>query len=59
MIWSANRYQKLPPVSLKRVDILTGGGIAPASTQSYGQSPDQRLSPMKLRSLLSNRASKV
>lgn len=26
MIWSANRYQKLPPVSLKRVGILTGGG---------------------------------
>ena len=26
MIWSANRYRKLPPVSLKRVGILTGGG---------------------------------
>ena len=26
MIWSANRYQKLPPVSLKCVGILTGGG---------------------------------
>ena len=26
MIWSANRYQKLPPVSLKRVGILSGGG---------------------------------
>ena len=26
MIWSANRYQKLPPVSLKREGILTGGG---------------------------------
>ena len=26
MIWLANRYQKLPPVSLKRVGILTGGG---------------------------------
>ena len=27
MTWSANRYQKLPPVSLKRVGILTGGGL--------------------------------
>ena len=26
MIWSANRYQKLPPVSLKCEDILKGGG---------------------------------
>ena len=26
MTWLANRYQKLPPVSLKRVGILTGGG---------------------------------
>jgi hypothetical protein len=26
MTWSANRYQKLPPVSLKREGILTGGG---------------------------------
>jgi hypothetical protein len=25
MIWSANRYQKLPPVNLKRVGILTDG----------------------------------
>ena len=26
MTWSANRYQKLPPVSLKRLGILTVGG---------------------------------
>ena len=26
MTWSVNQYQKLPPVSLKRVGILTGGG---------------------------------
>ena len=25
MTWSENRYQKLPPVSLKHVGILTGG----------------------------------
>ena len=60
MIWSANRYQELPHMSLKRVGILTGGGgIALASTHSSGQSPDQRSSPMRLRSLVSNRASKV
>jgi hypothetical protein len=59
MIWSANRYQKLPPVSLKCVGILTGGGhcsglnaVTHGAERKFGtmvalKSQDIVLTPMK------------